>query len=50
MKTLEEMSVLELKATVYDQLAILEQTQKNLQILNSRIAELSKKESEAKTE
>jgi hypothetical protein len=38
----KKLDVKEIKALAYDQLAILEQTQKNLQILNQVIAEKSK--------
>lgn len=41
-KKFEELSVQELKALAYDQFATLEVTQKNLKIINNRIAELSK--------
>lgn len=51
-KELMDLSVQELKALAYDQLAILEQTQNNLKIINARITELSKQQSaeEAKKE
>ncbi len=38
----KKLDVKEVKALAYDQLTILEQTQKNLQILNQVIAEKSK--------
>lgn len=41
-KKFEELSVQELKALAYDQLATLEVTQNNLKLINNRIAELSK--------
>jgi hypothetical protein len=42
MKPVEEYSIQELKALGYDEMARLEMAQKNLQIINARIAELSK--------
>ena len=37
-KTLAEMTLIELKAMAYDQFALLEQCQQNLQIINAEIA------------
>jgi hypothetical protein len=37
-KKIEEMNVVELKALAYDQLALLEQTQKNIQVINQMIS------------
>lgn len=39
---LNNKSLTELKALAYDQLAVREQAQQNLSVLNERIAELSK--------
>lgn len=44
---IDQMSVTELKALVYDELVKVEQAKQNLQILNARIAELSKPAEEA---
>lgn len=43
-KQLSDMSVVELKAMVYDQLAQSEQCQKNMQVLNAEIAKKSQPE------
>ena len=42
MKPLEQYTVDELKVLAYDNMALAEQSQKNLQVINARIAELSK--------
>ncbi len=39
-----QMTITELKALAYDEIARLEQTQKNLQIINNRITEKVKEE------
>lgn len=49
MKKLEEMSIEELKSTAYDEIGKIENSQRNLKLLNARIAELSQKENK-KTE
>jgi hypothetical protein len=56
-KKIEEMNVQELKALAYDQLALLEQTQKNIQVINQMISNKAnkveikeKKENEPKQE
>lgn len=43
-KKLEEMSVTELKALAYDHLALIENSQKAIQVINQQIAKLSKPE------
>ena len=45
-KPFEQMSITELKALAYDQLAIIERSQQNMQRINARIAELSQQEAE----
>jgi hypothetical protein len=42
MKKLEEYTIQELKALGYDEMARLDMAQKNLQVINTRIAELLK--------
>ena len=44
-KNVDEMSIQELKATAYDVIGVLENAQRNLEILN---AQIQKKEAEAK--
>ncbi len=45
--SIDQMSLNELKALAYDQLAVREQTTRNLELLNRRIAELSEAEAKA---
>ena len=45
MKTLEQYTIDELKVLAYDELAKIEQSQTNLKIINTRIAELLKAKS-----
>ena len=40
-KKLEEMSIIECKSLVYDHLALIENSQKAIQLLNQQIAKLS---------
>jgi len=46
---LKEMSLEQLKALAYDQLALLEQTQNNLRLINVEIAEKSKEVTQTET-
>ncbi len=48
MKTIEQMTIEELKSLGYDQMNELARVQQNLQIINARIAELSKPKEEPK--
>jgi hypothetical protein len=43
-KTLEELSLIELKALAYDQLAVLERSQQNLRVINAEIAKRSQEQ------
>jgi len=41
-KKLEELTVIEIKAMLFDQIIILERTKNNIQILQNRLVELEK--------
>ncbi len=45
--SIDNLSIKELKALAYDQLAVREQTNRNLELLNRRIAEVSEEEAKA---
>lgn len=46
--SIENLSLTELKALAYDNIAIVEQAQNNLKLINERIAQLANAEAQAK--